>query len=115
MGTVASAMTMRATVRRPGVGAGAWNTPGAPVALDSPVRCAVWQLSASEQRGSAIGATRDVVLGDYRMLAAQDAVHAGDLVDFVADRRGDVLFTGLRVQSVSRRPDGYADVVLEDA
>ena len=116
MGTVASSFTMRAKVWRPGDPVGPFRTPGPLAVHHAALQCAVWQPTSAELRGSdSAGGNRDIEHGAYWMLAAIDAVRQGDIIESVMDRRDRTLFTDLRVQSVARRPDGYAQVDMEDA
>ena len=117
MGTVASSFTLRAKVWRPGPrGTDPFKTPGPLAVHHAALQCAVWQPTSAELRGSdSAGGNRDIEHGAYWMLAAIDAVRQGDIIQSVMDRRDRTLFTDLRVQSVVRRPDGYAQVDMEDA
>ena len=94
----------------------AFRTPGPLAVHHAALQCAVWQPTSAELRGSdSAGGNRDIEHGAYWMLAAIDAVCQGDIIESVMDRRDRTLFTDLRVQSVARRPDGYAQVDMEDA
>ena len=59
--------------------------------------------------GDSAGGNRTSARGVLDAGYAIDAVRQGDIIESVTDRRR-TLFTDLRVQSVARRPDGYAQV-----